>query len=206
MTACVSGFAVLELWYHMLRYATNVPSKVSNRQVPPEHLRSEISLSRTCNIPNWEVKDREHFCGAEAERFWAYRTVLSEAIWIKCVLRSYFVKILHLTINYILKTAQTNCHSDGANFLSILREFHADMSARVVQGGELSKSFGVNTGVKQGCVLAPIIFNLFLVAVTLTQLLPFVLCTRGLQTFLSEGDIGYYSTERGPDILNNVIV
>ena len=80
------------------------------------------------------------------------------------------------------------------------------MNARVVQGGEMSKSFGVNTGVKQGCVLAPIIFNLFLVAVTLTQLLPFVLCTRGLQTFLSEGDIGYYSTERGPDILNNVIV
>ena len=41
------------------------------------------------------------------------------------------------------------------------------MSARVVQGGELSKSFGVNTGVKQGCVLASAIFNLFLVAVTL---------------------------------------
>jgi len=41
------------------------------------------------------------------------------------------------------------------------------MSARVVQGRELSKSFGVNTGVKQGCVPAPVIFNLFLVAVTL---------------------------------------
>ena len=41
------------------------------------------------------------------------------------------------------------------------------MSARVVQGRELSKSFGVNTGVKQGCVLAPVVFNLFLVAVTL---------------------------------------
>jgi len=36
-----------------------------------------------------------------------------------------------------------------------------------MQGGEISKSFGVNTGVKQGCVLAPVIFNLFLVAVTL---------------------------------------
>jgi len=41
------------------------------------------------------------------------------------------------------------------------------MSARVVQGGELLKSFGANIGVKQGCVLAPVIFNLFLVAVTL---------------------------------------
>jgi len=53
------------------------------------------------------------------------------------------------------------------HFLSILREFHTNMSARVMQGGELSKSFGVNTGVKQGCILAPVIFNLFLVAVTL---------------------------------------
>ena len=34
------------------------------------------------------------------------------------------------------------------HFLSILREFHTDMSARVAQGGELSKSFCVNTGVK----------------------------------------------------------
>ena len=53
------------------------------------------------------------------------------------------------------------------HFLSILREFHTDMSDRVVQGGKMSKSFGVNTGVKQGCVLQLVIFNLFLVAVTL---------------------------------------
>ena len=53
------------------------------------------------------------------------------------------------------------------HYLSSLREFHTDMSAHVVQGGEMSKNFSVNTGVKQGCVLAPVIFNLFLVAVTL---------------------------------------
>jgi len=53
------------------------------------------------------------------------------------------------------------------HFLSILWEFHTDMSAHVVQGGEMSKSFGVNTRVKEGCVLAPVIFNLFLVAVIL---------------------------------------
>jgi len=41
------------------------------------------------------------------------------------------------------------------------------MSARVVQGGEMLKSFGVKTGVKQGCVLATVIFNLFLVAMIL---------------------------------------
>jgi len=53
------------------------------------------------------------------------------------------------------------------HLLSIMREFHTGMSAGVVQGEEMSKSFGVNTGVKQGCFLAPIIFNLFLVAVIL---------------------------------------
>jgi len=53
------------------------------------------------------------------------------------------------------------------HFPSISREFHTDMSARVVQGGQMSKSVGINTGVKQDCVLAPFIFNLFLVAVTL---------------------------------------
>jgi len=30
--------------------------------------------------------------------------------------------------------------------------------------------------------------------------------SRGLQTFLYEGHISYYSTVRGPDILHNVIV
>jgi len=41
------------------------------------------------------------------------------------------------------------------------------MSARVVLGGLESDPFMVNVGVKQGCVLAPVIFNLFLVAITL---------------------------------------
>ena len=41
------------------------------------------------------------------------------------------------------------------------------MSARVVVDGLESEPFEVLVGVKQGCVLAPVIFNLFLVAVTL---------------------------------------
>jgi len=49
----------------------------------------------------------------------------------------------------------------------MLREFHDGMKARIVVGGEESDSFEVLAGVKQGCVLTPIIFNLFLVAVTL---------------------------------------
>jgi len=52
-------------------------------------------------------------------------------------------------------------------FLAILREFHDGMTAKVVVGCHESDPFMVNVGIKQGCVLAPVIFNLFLVAVTL---------------------------------------
>ena len=33
-------------------HQSSVPSKVRNCAEPPDHLRSEISFSRTCNIPN----------------------------------------------------------------------------------------------------------------------------------------------------------
>jgi len=51
----------------------------------------------------------------------------------------------------------------SSHFLTMLREFQDGMKARVVTGGEESNSFEVFVGVKQGCVLAPVIFNLFLV-------------------------------------------
>lgn len=41
------------------------------------------------------------------------------------------------------------------------------LEARVIVGTSQSSSFPVQVGVKQGCVLAPVIFNLFLAAVTL---------------------------------------
>jgi len=46
-------------------------------------------------------------------------------------------------------------------------EFHGGMTAKAVVGGHTSDPFSVIAGVKQGCVLAPVIFNLFLVAVTI---------------------------------------
>ncbi len=52
-------------------------------------------------------------------------------------------------------------------FLDILQQFHVGMQARVIVGTSQSPSFPVQVGVKQGCVLAPVIFNLFLAAVTL---------------------------------------
>ena len=49
----------------------------------------------------------------------------------------------------------------------MLRHFHTGMRAQVVMACSQSSCFPVEVGVKLGCVLAPIIFNLFLVAMTL---------------------------------------
>ena len=54
-------------------------------------------------------------------------------------------------------------------FIAILRQFLTVMCAQVVMAGSQSSSFPVEVGVKQGCVLAPIIFNLLLVAITLVS-------------------------------------
>ena len=52
-------------------------------------------------------------------------------------------------------------------FLGLLRAMHSGNTAAVRVGGNLSDTFDVTMGVKQGCVLAPVLFNVFLLAVTL---------------------------------------
>ena len=52
-------------------------------------------------------------------------------------------------------------------FTAILTHFHTDMSARVVAGGLVSEPFPVKVGVEQGCVVAPVIFSIYLAAITL---------------------------------------
>ena len=54
-------------------------------------------------------------------------------------------------------------------FFAMQQEFHTDMCAQVVKADYQSSSFPVQVGVKQGCVLAPMIFNLFLVATTIVS-------------------------------------
>jgi hypothetical protein len=51
--------------------------------------------------------------------------------------------------------------------VDVLRAFHDGMSARLVRDGALSDSFGITNGVKQGCVMAPQLFSLYLAAALL---------------------------------------
>lgn len=52
-------------------------------------------------------------------------------------------------------------------FVSVLRDFYDSIMARVISVGLESEPFEVLVGVKQGCVLVPVLFNLFLAAATL---------------------------------------
>ena len=48
--------------------------------------------------------------------------------------------------------------------VNLVRELHDGMQAKVVQGKDISSEFAVTNGVKQGCVLAPTLFSLYLTA------------------------------------------
>ncbi|XP_076062477.1 uncharacterized protein LOC143037806 [Oratosquilla oratoria] len=50
-------------------------------------------------------------------------------------------------------------------FGNLIREFHNKMTGHVLSGGEVSEPFNIRNGVKQGFVLAPILFNLFFTCV-----------------------------------------
>lgn len=49
-------------------------------------------------------------------------------------------------------------------FTTMIESLHTGMTARVREAGERSNSFPVSNGVKQGCVLAPTLFSIFLSA------------------------------------------
>lgn len=49
-------------------------------------------------------------------------------------------------------------------FINVVRLFHDDMEAAVINGNSTSDKFPVRVGVKQGCVIAPTLFSIFLAA------------------------------------------
>ncbi|KAJ8346418.1 hypothetical protein SKAU_G00278190 [Synaphobranchus kaupii] len=75
-------------------------------------------------------------------------------------------------------------------FVNILRQFHDGMTAQVTIGGQESAPFPVHTGVRQGCVLAPVLFNIYLLCVT-KLLHKEIEDSSGLQSVLAEAVRAY---------------
>ena len=47
--------------------------------------------------------------------------------------------------------------------VSIIRLFHDSMTGQVLSNGNVTDAFVISSGVKQGCVLAPVLFNVFFI-------------------------------------------
>jgi len=46
-------------------------------------------------------------------------------------------------------------------FINVIRSFHEGMKGQVIESGVLSYLFGISNGTRQGCILAPLLFCIF---------------------------------------------
>ena len=74
-------------------------------------------------------------------------------------------------------------------FTTMIEALHTGMMANVSVGGEVSESFSVTNGVKQGCVLAPTLFAIFLSAML-------------GEAFRDKGDGVYVQSRYSADLFN----
>lgn len=52
----------------------------------------------------------------------------------------------------------------GWPFVGLVRTLHEGMSGRVFHDNRLTEEFPITSGLKQGCILAPTLFSLYLAA------------------------------------------
>ena len=45
--------------------------------------------------------------------------------------------------------------------IQLIKSFHQDMKARIRMGGEMLEPIDVKNGLRQGCCMAPVLFNLY---------------------------------------------
>lgn len=64
-------------------------------------------------------------------------------------------------------------------FLNVCKSLHQNNWSSVLYNGESTEAFQTNTGVRQGCVLAPILFNIFVTA--LSMIVDSKLLARGME-------------------------
>ena len=57
--------------------------------------------------------------------------------------------------------AAPQVRNEGVGILSVIRSFHKDMTAVVRVGNDLTEDIEVTNGLRQGCTLAPTLFNLY---------------------------------------------
>ena len=48
-------------------------------------------------------------------------------------------------------------------FMNLIRQFYGDMTGQVLSDGDAPEPFSISNGVKQGCVLAPVLVHLFFI-------------------------------------------
>ena len=72
--------------------------------------------------------------------------------------------------------AATEEYGCPEKFTTMIESLHTGMMVNVRNGGVVSDTFAITNGVKQGCVLAPTIFYIFLHPIT-PECRPFYSCT-----------------------------
>ena len=110
----------------------------------------------------------ESQCGFRPNRGTSDMTFALRQLQEKCSLQGVDLYLLFIDLTKAFDTVNREglwCILEKAGcpklFVSLIRSFHDNMKVSVREGSDKSPSFGVTSGTKQGCVLAPTLFSIF---------------------------------------------